>query len=160
MDLRLLGPLEVVDGDAAPLRLGGRKPRALLARLALSAGRTVSVDQLVDDLWGEEVPDSAVKMVHIHVSALRKALPAGTIQTRPPGYALTLPPRALDLERFERLRADGRAAMEAGDPATAAAKLRAALALWRGLPLAEFSEPFAVVESAHLEERYRVCHEE
>src|SRR3954470_17640673 len=92
MEFRLLGSLEVVDGDAAPLRLGGRKPRALLARLALDAGRTVSVDQLVDDLWGEEVPDSAVKMVHIHVSALRKALPAGVIRTRSPGYALELPP--------------------------------------------------------------------
>src|SRR3954470_3828248 len=160
MEFRLLGSLEVVDGDAAPLRLGGRKPRALLARLALDAGRTVSVDQLVDDLWGEEVPDSAVKMVHIHVSALRKALPEGMIRTRSPGYALELPPGALDLERFERLRREGREALDTGDAATATARLRAALELWRGRALAEFSEPFALVEAAHLEERQQVCLED
>src|SRR3954469_5218807 len=160
MDLRLLGPLEVVDGNATPLRLGGRKPRALLARLALDAGRTVSVDQLVDDLWGEEVPDSAVKMVHIHVSALRKALPEGMIRTRSPGYALELPPGALDLERFERLRGEGRTALDAGDAATAAARLKAALELGRGPALTEFSEPFALVEAAHLEERQQVCLED
>ena len=80
MELRLLGPLEALDGDGETLRLGGRKPRALLARLALESGRTVAVDQLVDDLWGEDVPESAVKMVHIHVSALRKALGPGVLQ--------------------------------------------------------------------------------
>src|SRR3954452_13483556 len=105
MDFRVLGSLEVLDGDA-PLRLGGRKPRALLARLLLDAGRTVSVERLVDDLWGEDVPESAVKMVHIHVSALRKALPPGTLQTRQPGYAVELDPEAIDLARFERLRSE------------------------------------------------------
>jgi len=74
MDYRVLGPVEVLDGAGKPLKLGGRKPRALLARLLVDANRTVSVDRLVDDLWGEDVPESAVKMVHIHVSALRKAL--------------------------------------------------------------------------------------
>src|SRR5215213_1040618 len=92
MDFRVLGPLEVVDGSGKPLRLGGRKPRALLARLLLDANRTVSVERMVEDLWGEAVPDSAVKMVHVHVSALRKALPAGTLQTRQPGYALAIDP--------------------------------------------------------------------
>src|SRR6478752_252938 len=104
MELRLLGPLEAVDSDGEVLRLGGRKPRALLARLALEGGRTVAVDQLVDDLWGEDVPESAVKMVHIHVSALRKALPPGVLHTRGSGYSLELPREALDLDRFERLR--------------------------------------------------------
>src|SRR3954454_12752214 len=174
MDFRLLGSLEVLDGDATPLRgprefpagaaplvrPGGQKPRALLARLALDAGRTVSVDQLVDDLWGEDVPESAVKMVHIHVSALRKALPEGMIRTRPPGYALELPANTLDLDRFERLRHAGREALDAGDAATAASCLNAALQLWRGPALAEFSEPFALVEGAHLEERHRVCLED
>lgn len=157
MELRLLGPLEVVDGGGEALKLGGRKPRALLARLALDAGRTVSVDQLVDDLWGEEVPESAVKMVHIHVSALRKALPPDTLHTRPPGYALELP---LDLDRFERLRREGRQALEHGDAATASDRFAAALDLWRGPALAEFSEPFALVEAAHLRERLLVCVED
>src|SRR4051812_22075274 len=160
MDYRVLGPLQVVDGAGAPLRLGGRKPRALLARLLLDAGRTVSVERLVDDLWGEDVPESAVKMIHIYVSQLRKALPEGTLVTRPPGYAIDVEPEALDLARFERLRADGRAALEAGDAATAAARLREALTLWRGPALSEFSEPFAQVERTLLEERHRVCLED
>jgi DNA-binding SARP family transcriptional activator/pimeloyl-ACP methyl ester carboxylesterase len=159
MEFRVLGPLEVLDGEG-PLALGGRKPRALLARLLLEPNRTVSVEQLVDDLWGDEVPDSAVKMVHIHVSQLRKALPDGVLRTRPPGYALEVDPEAIDLVRFERLRDAGRAALDAGDAATAAARLREALALWRGIPLAEFAEPFAATEAAHLEERGRVCLED
>ena len=160
MDYRVLGPVEVLDGAGKPLKLGGRKPRALLARLLVDANRTVSVDRLVDDLWGEDVPESAVKMVHIHVSALRKALPAGTLQTRPPGYALKIDPDALDLVRFERLQTEGRHALDEGDAETAAARLRAALALWRGPALAEFTEPFATVEATHLEERHRVCLED
>jgi DNA-binding SARP family transcriptional activator/pimeloyl-ACP methyl ester carboxylesterase len=159
MEFRVLGPLEVLDGER-PLALGGRKPRALLARLLLEPNRTVSVEQLVDDLWGDEVPDSAVKMVHIHVSQLRKALPDGVLRTHPPGYALEVDPEAIDLVRFERLRDAGRVALDAGDAATAAARLREALALWRGMPLAEFAEPFAATEAAHLEERGRVCLED
>lgn len=160
MDYRVLGPLEVVTGEGKPLRLGGRKPRALLARLLLDANRTVAVEGLVDDLWGEDVPDSAVKMVHIHVSTLRKVLPEGALQTRRPGYALEVDPDEIDLVRFERLRAEGRAALDAGDAATAAERLRAALALWRGPALTEFPEPFAAVEAARLEELHRVCLED
>src|SRR3954453_9262754 len=122
MEFRGLGPLGGT-GGAGPRPPGRRKPRALLARLLLEPNRTVSVDRLVDDLWGEEVPDSAVKMVHIHVSPLRKALPEGVLRTRPPGYALEVEPDTIDLVRFERLRDAGRAALDAGDPATAAARL-------------------------------------
>src|SRR5215217_445831 len=107
MEFRLLGPLEVVDGSGKPLRLGSRKARALLARLLIEPNRTVSVERLVDDLWGEAVPDSAVKMIHIHVSALRKVLPPGTLQTRYPGYALEVDDETIDITRFERLRAEG-----------------------------------------------------
>ena len=111
MQFRLLGPLEVTDGTK-PLALGGRKPRALLARLLLDAGRTVSVDRLVDDLWGDDVPDSAVKMVQILVSQLRKVLPPGVLSTRAPGYLVELDDDdALDLSRFNRIRAEGRAAL-------------------------------------------------
>src|SRR5690349_3588527 len=160
MDYRVLGPLEVIDESGEPLRLGGRKPRSLLARLLLDANRTVSIERLVDDLWGEDVPDSAVKMVHIHVSALRKALPPGTLQTRQPGYAVEIDPQELDLHRFERLQTEGRAALDEGDAATAAARLKDALSLWRGPALAEFTEPFATVEATHLEERRQVCLED
>ena len=159
MQFRILGPLEALEG-ADPLPLGGRKPRALLARLLLDANRTVSVDRLIDDLWGECAPESAVKMVHIYVSQLRKVLPPDTLRTRPPGYVLEADPEAIDAVRFGRLRGEGRAAMAAGDAHVAAERLREALALWHGPALAEFSEPFAELERAHLEELHLTCLEE
>ena len=113
-EYRLLGPLEVVHrGEAVPT--GGQRKRALLARLLLEANRTVSIDALVDALWGERVPSTAVKMVHIYVSQLRKVLPSGALQTRPPGYRLEVAPEAVDLLRFERLRKEGREALADGD---------------------------------------------
>jgi DNA-binding SARP family transcriptional activator/pimeloyl-ACP methyl ester carboxylesterase len=160
MEFRVLGPLEVVDGTGRPLQLGGRKARALLARLLLEPNRTVSVERLVEDLWGETPPGSAVKMIHIHVSALRKVLPPGMLRTRHPGYALDVDEEAIDVTRFDRLRAEGHAALEAGDPATAATRLRDALALRRGVALSGFVEPFAQLEAAHLEERQLVCLEQ
>ena len=101
MQLRVLGPLAAHDGDA-PLELGPRRQRALLARLLLEAGRTISVERLVDDLWGEDAPASAVKMIQIYVSQLRKVLPAGVLKTRPGGYALALGHHVLDLHRLDR----------------------------------------------------------
>src|SRR5829696_525248 len=150
-EYRLLGPLEVVHrGEAVPT--GGQRKRAVLARLLLEANRTVSVDALVDALWGEHVPSTAVKMVHIYVSQLRKVLPSGVLQTRPPGYLLEVAPEAVDLLRFERLRKEGREALAGGDAVTAAERLTAACALWRGPALAEFSEPFAAATAAYLDE--------
>jgi DNA-binding SARP family transcriptional activator len=135
MEIRVLGPLEAFVG-ASPLLPGG-KSRALLARLALDANRTVSVERLVDDLWGEAAPRSASKMVQIYVSQLRKVLPPDVLRTRPPGYVIDLDPEVLDVTRFARLRSAGRAALGAGDASTAAAHFRDALALWRGQALAD-----------------------
>ena len=109
MDFLLLGPIEVRDGDAT-VELGAAKQRALLALLLLDAGRAVSVERLVDELWGESAPPSARKMVQIHVSALRKLMPAGLVRTSAAGYSIEIPPEDLDLGRFERLAARGRAA--------------------------------------------------
>jgi DNA-binding SARP family transcriptional activator/DNA-binding GntR family transcriptional regulator len=160
MEIRVLGPLEAFVG-ASPLPLPGGKSRALLARLALDANRTVSVERLVDDLWGEAAPPrSAPKMVQIYVSQLRKVLPPDVLRTRPPGYVIDLDPEVLDVTRFARLRSAGRAALGAGDASTAAANFRDALALWRGQALAEFPEPFARVEGAHLEELRLQCIED
>jgi DNA-binding SARP family transcriptional activator/pimeloyl-ACP methyl ester carboxylesterase len=156
MDFRLLGPLEVVV-DGRHLPLAGRKQRALLARLLLDANRTVAVDRLVADLWGEEVPETAQKMVQIYVSQLRKLLPADVLLTRAPGYALELEPGALDLVRVEHLRNQGQAALSAGDAALASDRFGEALALWRGPALAEFQEPFAVGEASRLEELHLAC---
>ena len=100
-------------------------------------------------------------MVHIYVSQLRKLLPAEVLRTRPPGYSLHVEPGSLDLDRFAALREAGRAALAAAArPATAAEQLREALALWRGAALAEFSEPFARVEAARLEELQLACLED
>jgi DNA-binding SARP family transcriptional activator len=150
MDFRLLGPVEARDAGG-PVALGGAKPRALLALLLLHAGRTLSTTRLVDTLWGDKPPPSARKMVQINVSRLRKVLPAGMLRTHAGGYSLEVDPETLDLARFERLAGEGRAALAAGDPATAAARLTDALALWRGPALAEFDEAFAGREGARLE---------
>jgi DNA-binding SARP family transcriptional activator len=151
LSARLLGPLEM-ERAGRTVPLGAPTQRALLARLLLDPNRTVAVDRLVDDLWGEAAPASAVKMIHIYVSKLRKELGADVLVTRAPGYALVMDPEALDLTRFERLREQGRAGLAGGSPSKAADRLREALVLWRGPALGEFDEPFAVVESARLEE--------
>src|SRR5262245_24788872 len=148
MEYRLLGPLEVRTGDAR-LPLGGAKQRALLALLLLNANRVVARDRLVDELWGESPPETAVATIQVYVSRLRKLLPEGTLVTRAPGYVLAAGPDAVDLGRFERLV---QAARDAG-PARASELLGEALGLWRGPPLAEFrEEPFARPEAARMHE--------
>jgi DNA-binding SARP family transcriptional activator/pimeloyl-ACP methyl ester carboxylesterase len=152
MEFRILGPLEVRDGHRE-VHLRGGKQRALLALLLVNANRTLAIDRIVDDLWGDDVPESAQKMVQIHVSKLRKVLTPGMLHTRPPGYALQLAPEDVDLHRFEGLVADSRTDLDAGRAEEASAGFRAALELWRGPALAEFaSEPFASAEGARLEE--------
>jgi DNA-binding SARP family transcriptional activator/pimeloyl-ACP methyl ester carboxylesterase len=151
MDFRLLGPLEVFR-EHVPVRIAAGKQRALLAILLLNANRMLSREQLIDALWGEDVPDSARKMVQIQVSQLRKALPEPRLHTRQPGYQLEVHEDELDVARFERAVADARRALAQGDPKNATERLGQALALWRGPALAEFSEPFARHEGGRLEE--------
>jgi len=162
---RILGPLEVEDGPQS-LRLTGHQQRALLALLLLRANEVVPVDEIVENLWGAEPPASATRSVHALVSKLRRRLDGeaaadaneetgenGVILTRPHGYVLTVADGELDLHRFESLVEHGREALAAGAPAEAAGRLREALALWRGPPLAEFAyDSFAQVEIARLEE--------
>src|SRR5438876_5098551 len=154
MDYRILGPLEVFDGERR-LTLGGTRQRAVLARLLLRRNEAVASDVIVDELWGENPPQTAAKVLQNCVSALRKELPGGAEALRTVGgaYALRLEPDELDRDRFERLFSEGRAALAAGDTAEASTVLRDALALWRGSPLSDFSyERFAQDEVARLEE--------
>ncbi len=152
MDYRILGPLEAFDGERA-ISLGGARQRAVLALLVLHGNETLTSDVIVDELWGEEAPPTAVKVLQNCVSALRKELPPETIRTIAGAYSLTLEPEELDRDRFERLLAGGRAALAAGDHADAAEQLRTALALWRGAPLSDFAyEAFANEEVARLDE--------
>jgi YVTN family beta-propeller protein len=152
LEFRLLGPFEVSERGRA-LEVGAGKQRALLALLILRAGEVVSTDRLIDALWEERPPASALNSVHIYVSQLRKALGDGRLETRGHGYLLALEPEQLDLERFERLLGEGRELLAGGEAERAAEALRTALALWRGPPLSDFaSEPFAHGEIARLEE--------
>src|SRR5436309_13344999 len=157
MDFRILGSLEVEESGRA-IPLGGPKQRALLAVLLLNANRSVSVDRLVDALWGEHPPPTAVATVHVYVSKLRKLLGRERLLTRRPGYALQVAPEEIDLARFERLVTRAR---RAEDPAERAGLLREALALWRGEPLDDIAyEPFALTEAERLEEARRSIVEE
>ena len=152
MDYRILGPLEALDGERQ-LPLGGARQRAVLALLLLHRNETLTRDVIVDELWGEDAPPTAAKVLQNCVSALRKELPSDTIRTVSGAYGLTLEPDELDRDRFERLLAEARAALEAGDPAEASEQFRRALALWRGAPLSDFSyERFAQDEIKRLEE--------
>ena len=129
--------------------------RALLAVLLLHRGEVVSTDRLIDALWGERAsPTSATKIVQVYVSNLRKALGDGLLVTRGHGYLLQAEPGQVDVGpvRGARGRGPPRAA-GAAMPRRAAERLREALALWRGPPLADFAyEPFAQSEIARLEE--------
>ena len=149
MQFRILGPLEVANGDGV-ISLAGAQ-RALLALLLLSANEVVSADRLIEELWGEELPESARTALQVRVSQLRKALggDGGRIATRAPGYLLRVDRDEFDLYGFERLvsEADG------VEPAEAAAKLREALGLWRGAPLDDLSHAsFAQTAIRRLEE--------
>jgi DNA-binding SARP family transcriptional activator len=157
LEFRVLGPVEVRDGDRT-LLVGGRKPRALLAALLLRVGEEVSAERLIDDLWGERPPQTAKNSLHNCVSALRRTLGAEVLVTRPSGYALEIEPEQVDLERFRRLVQWARAA--ASDEQRAVA-LREALELWRGPPLADVAyEPFALLEAPRLEEQRLAARED
>ena len=148
MDFRLLGPLEVAEHDRSVV-LGGVKQRALLAVLLLHANDVVSTEQLVDEVWGESPPATVAKSIQVYVSRLRKQLGEGRLVTRAPGYLLRVDPSELDVACFARLAAEA----EDAQPKVAGEKLRRALALWRGPPLADLAyEPFARAEIARLEE--------
>jgi DNA-binding SARP family transcriptional activator/streptogramin lyase len=151
-EFRILGPLEARENGRA-LAIGTGKQRALLAILLLDAGDVVSTDRLIDALWGERPPASALNSVHIYVSQLRKVLGEGCLIASGHGYLLALEPEQVDLGRFEHLLGEGRELLAGGEAKRASNVLWAALALWRGPPLADLaSEPFAQGEIARLEE--------
>jgi DNA-binding SARP family transcriptional activator len=149
MEFRILGPLEVVDDgrDVTPAR---PKQRALLALLLLHVNEVVASEDLVDALWGEEPPETALTALHGHVSSLRKLLGAEAIETRPPGYVLRLPPTQIDLGRFEAIVEEARSQR---DEARKSELLRTGLSLFRGEPLSDFRYAgFAREQAARIEE--------
>jgi peptide/nickel transport system substrate-binding protein len=152
VEYRILGRLEVVEhGQRLPL--GGARQRALLAVLLLHRREVVSLDHLIESLWGDSPPLTAAKTIQVYVSRLRKVLGVEILETCGRGYRLAVDPGLCDLDRFDALIAQGRAAADRDDPGRAVELLGQALALWRDPGLDEFSaEPFAEAELAHLTE--------
>jgi DNA-binding SARP family transcriptional activator len=148
LDFRILGPLEVSD-ETGHVALGGPKQRALLAILVLEAGRVVATDRLIDLLWGEEAPKTATASLQNSVGRLRRVLGADVLETRAPGYVLSVGADQIDARRFERLLVDARRL----PPAKRRTQIEQALTLWRGPALAEFAfDDFAQAETRRLEE--------
>jgi DNA-binding SARP family transcriptional activator len=138
--IALLGPLEIT-GPAGQVRIRTAKERLVLALLLLRAGEVVPRDALVDALWGDEPPATAVKTLQGHIARVRRALETAgmteVLATRAPGYVARVPAEAIDVTGFEHLATTGRRALVAGDAARAAADLGKALGLWRGDALAD-----------------------
>ena len=151
----MLGPL-AVDADGREVHVAGSHRRRLLALLASRPGRMVSVDAIIDALWGEDPPPTAAKTVQTHVVRLRRSLTAADaelIETVRGGYRLALDPAAVDAVRFERLAADGHRELARGAAGSAAAMLGEALGLWRGPAYGEFGDAeFAAAERVRLDE--------
>ena len=161
IEVRLLGPLEVVVAGS-PVEFEGAKQRRLFVALALRAPEAVSVDELVEVVWGDEAPDGRGQALQKQVSRLRarvgERLP---VRRQPAGYVLDIDREAIDCRRFETLLERARNERSAADPAAAAEQLAAALALWRGPALADHRfDEFAQGEIARLEELHLEAIEE
>ncbi|MEV0167938.1 AfsR/SARP family transcriptional regulator [Nonomuraea fuscirosea] len=150
MRFQILGPTTVLDEDGEPVALGGPRVRALLALLALHAGRVVGAEQLVNGLYGPTPPEGVANALQSQVSRLRRSLGRDLVEFHPAGYRLVADPQEVDARRFELLASQGRKALAGGDAERAAALLREALELWRGAPLAD--APHAGAAAAALEE--------
>ena len=159
MEFHVLGQIEVIE-DGRRLAIASGRQLALLAFLLVHANRIVSADRIIDELWGDEPPESGAKAVAFHVSRLRDSLEPGRprgssngiLATEPAGYVLRVEPEQIDAVRFERLISEGRALL-ADDPEAASARLAEALSLWHGDPYGDVAdESFAQPEIRRPEE--------
>ncbi|MFF1801266.1 ATP-binding protein [Streptomyces virginiae] len=150
----ILGVTEARDETGAPLPMGGARLRALLAALALRAGRPAPVAELVDDVWGDDPPHDAPAALQALVARLRRALGGRDAVLSVPtgGYLLAAARDDIDLHRFDRLAVQGGQEL-AIDPAAASRTLRTALALWRGPAFADLPEPARAAHAAVAEAR-------
>ena len=139
-------------GEGAAIALGGRKQRALLAELLLRRGAAVPRERLVDVLWGERPPASAVTSLQVYVHGLRRALGADRLETHGTAYRVVVDPDELDVARFEGRLGQAREALAAGAPGHADELLAAALSLWRGEALGDLGDSPVRAAAPALEE--------
>jgi predicted ATPase/DNA-binding SARP family transcriptional activator len=139
----VLGVTEVRDGGGAPVALGGGRVRALVAALAVEAGRPVPAEVLIGQVWADDPPADAMGALHALVARLRRTLGRGSVVSEPGGYRLAARRDAVDLHEFERMVHEGEAALVAGAPERATTVLTEALALWRGPALADLPDRLA-----------------
>jgi DNA-binding SARP family transcriptional activator len=166
----VLGGLEV-RRNGTPIRLGGRRARqrAVLGCLLVHAGETVSTDLLIDALWGDRPPGSALTVIHGHIANLRRLLEpergrgekTAVLTTTPSGYRLHAEAGSVDASAFESLLGQGREALAAGRDADAARLLNEALGLWRGPAFGDLAqESWAALEAGRLDELRLACLED
>ena len=138
---RILGPVQVLDRDLRAIDVGGAKPRLVLVQLILNPNRVVSTDALVDALWGEEPPPTARRSLQPHVAKLRAALGGddGPINSRSPGYILSVNEEQIDFWRSEDLVRQARAAL-ISDPRRSHLLAQQARREWVGEPLGDLAE--------------------
>ena len=147
----------IEDGNLTTLMPTGRK-QTVLAMLALEANHVVTVDQLVDGVWGEYPPSTARSQIYICVSELRRMLGRVTddsiIETRPPGYRVRLEPTQLDLYRFQENEARAWSSFRSGEPESAVHTMRGALELWTGRALPGTNSDLVQAKASRLNEVY------
>ena len=151
MEFRLLGPVEVWTA-AGPVDVGPSRQRAVLAALLVDAGRPVTVETVIDRVWGDTPPDRVRHTLYVYVARLRKALGSSRLLNRSGGYVLAVDPGQVDLHVFRSQVARARAA--SCPEAERATLLRRALDLWRGTPLADVPGEWA----AQVREGWRQQH--
>jgi Bacterial transcriptional activator domain len=145
LEYRVLGPLEVQDGDRSLPLAGANSARCSRCSWSTRTGLSPAIAD--GRAVGQAPAGTGGSGLQVYVSRLRKLLPPGALLTRPPGYLLELEPEELDLHRFKQLLVEGRRALANGEPERAAGAMQAALALWRGPALVEFAfESFAHAE--------------
>jgi DNA-binding SARP family transcriptional activator len=150
MRFRILGPLEVWS-EGRWTAVSASKWRSLLACLLLRPGHLWSTESLILELWGDNPPAKANNIVSIYVHKLRRLIgdaEGRVLVSRAPGYLLRIEPGDLDMREFESLAADGRNALDSGDPKRAADLLTKALALWRGPLLADVQPTVLITTEA------------
>ena len=154
LSIHVLGPVSATRG-AALLPLGGRQQRAVLAVLVTRLGAVVTMGQIADAIWGEDLPPGHVQTVQTYISHLRSilGLERSQLATVSGGYRLLLPPDAVDSQVFHRLVRQGLDARATGDNGSAAESLTRALGLWAGDVMADLADyPFVADYAAPLTE--------